>query len=536
MNSASDKELLALLRSKSYTPPVRLTLDLFRLFLDPSLDSAHRESIKKGISLLGASGWNEGALLLPMQKGSAAVSLLRLLGDLSHQSQGPCQKEFFLKYALHEQPQLARAALIALGKLSDPSIEKDVLPLWETPYEKPERNVLIETLGKVGGEASLSILQAFSENDHSLDLFQKKILSQACLRLKRKLQRMKGTGRILADVSLPEGTHVVLRCRAGLEPLLCQELSIRHKGCQVKSLGPGRVMVLSPSSLSMLFQNRLFIDCAFSIDVPNPCTEDALVNAMTDPVMFGLFKLLTDGPIRYRIQFEQGGHHRDFIFHVSQKILEKQPSLINDPIDSLWEIQIKNEKFSSRIDVVPKGFLDPRFSYCTQKVPASSHPTIAAALAFVASPKKTDVVWDPFVGAGTELVETSILSSCQKLMGTDLEKDAVQAAQTNLAQAGVVASILQADATKHHPKDVTLILTNPPMGRRVARGQIKQLLPYFLQHAASVLKQNGRLVWVSPLPLLHRKQMESLGFQCQRMYPVDMNGFDGEIQSFVKIK
>ena len=61
------------------------------------------------------------------------------------------------------------------------------------------------------------------------------------------------------------------------------------------------------------------------------------------------------------------------------------------------------------VELWPRGLPDPRFAYRVAHVPASSHPTLAAALARVAGARPDDVVWDPFVGAATELVERARL-------------------------------------------------------------------------------------------------------------------------------
>ena len=79
----------------------------------------------------------------------------------------------------------------------------------------------------------------------------------------------------------------------------------------------------------------------------------------------------------------------------------ERPELVNDPTASLWEAVVV-EKPRVAVEVWPRGLGDPRFAYRRAYVPASSHPTLAAALARVGGVRADDVVWDPFVGAGTE--------------------------------------------------------------------------------------------------------------------------------------
>jgi tRNA G10 N-methylase Trm11 len=182
--------------------------------------------------------------------------------------------------------------------------------------------------------------------------------------------------------------------------------------------------------------------------------------------------------------------------------------------------------------LVPRAFDDPRFGYRRADVPAASHPTLAAALARAARVRPDDVVWDPFVGSGLELVERALLGPYARLIGTDLDSRALNAARANLAAASVARyELVQADALSHAPAGVTLILTNPPMGRRVARdGSLRELLGAFVGRAARLLAPGGRLVWLSPLPELTTRRARALGLSVEAVSSVDMGGFRAELQ------
>ncbi len=76
---------------------------------------------------------------------------------------------------------------------------------------------------------------------------------------------------------------------------------------------------------------------------------------------------------------------------------------------------------------------------------------------------------DPFVGSAGELVERARLGPARALMGSDTDDRALESARSNLEAAGVHAHLHRVDALDWHPNDVTLIITNPPMGRRASR-------------------------------------------------------------------
>jgi 23S rRNA G2445 N2-methylase RlmL len=182
------------------------------------------------------------------------------------------------------------------------------------------------------------------------------------------------------------------------------------------------------------------------------------------------------------------------------------------------------------IELVPR-FPDPRFTYRQADVPAASHPTIAAALARVAGVRPDDVVWDPFVGSALELIERARLGPYAALHGTDIDEGALEAARANLARAGIEAvQLVHADSTAKRPRDVTLVLTNPPMGRRVARGELAPLMDRFVVSAREALVRGGRLVWLSPMPDRTRARLEAEGFTVDLARAVDMGGFSAELQ------
>ena len=211
-----------------------------------------------------------------------------------------------------------------------------------------------------------------------------------------------------------------------------------------------------------------------------------------------------------------------------------RPGWINDPSQRLWEVVATERAGSVGVELRPR-LEDGRFAYRVALVPAASHPPLAAALAEVGGVRADDVVWDPFVGAGTELVERALRGRYRELLGTDLDPKALDAARTNLAAAGVEARLWVGDACQEAPRGVTLILTNPPMGRRVQRqADLGALLERFVDHAARVLVPGGRMVWVSPLGRRTAARARAAGLVLEFEQRVDMGGFWAEIQRLVR--
>jgi 23S rRNA G2445 N2-methylase RlmL len=241
--------------------------------------------------------------------------------------------------------------------------------------------------------------------------------------------------------------------------------------------------------------------------------------------------------VRYRLAWQDGGHRRAVTWSAAQAIGKRAPALVNDPTASLWEVVVAENRRFVDVSLAPRGLSDPRFGWRLGDVPAASHPTIAAALARVAGVRDGDVVWDPFVGSGSELVERARLGSYRSLHGSDVEPRALEVARRNLDAAGLKATLESGDALSLRPAGVTLILTNPPMGRRASRARgLSDALDRFVAHAATVLPVGGRLVWITPWAARGRAAAERAGLSLEWARNVDMGGFDAEMQRFVRAR
>jgi len=216
-----------------------------------------------------------------------------------------------------------------------------------------------------------------------------------------------------------------------------------------------------------------------------------------------------------------------------EAIRAELPALMNDTRAPTWEISVVRDARAPHLLLFPLAFEDPRFGYRRRDVRAASHPTIAAALARAAEVRSDDVVWDPFVGSGLELVERAKLGPYRALLGSDLDPAALDAARENLTAAGLDAELRVGNAIELRPPGVSLILSNPPMGRRLVRDRsLGDLLDAFIGNAARTLVPGGRLVWLSPLAERTRIRATSLGLRARSGPRVDLGGFDVELQTF----
>ena len=414
--------------------------------------------------------------------------------------------------------------------------EAALLARW--PSAPPSlRRALAEALGKVGSAAALTLLDGAIADAVEPEL--RRVVDEARLKLRRTRERQ-SPGTILSDRAPTTPTTVRVHCRHGLARLCAEELAAL--GARVAD--DATVTLTLKTKLTALWTARTMLRFGFPLPTPplakgakldDETLGNAVVSALTSKEAQAIFARFTDGPVRYRVEWADAGHRRALTFRVAAAVAAKRPQLVNDPTASLWEAVVV-EKPRVAVEIWPRGLADPRFAYRRAYVPASSHPTLAAALARVGGARADDVVWDPFVGAATELVERALLGPTRALYGTDADADALGRARENLAAAAVAAELTLADARSFRPPlPPTLIVTNPPLGRRVLdRHTTGALYREFLTHAVTVLAPRGRIVWISPRGDETIAYAAELGLHPTFRQRVDMGGFWAEIQSFTR--
>jgi predicted RNA methylase len=325
-------------------------------------------------------------------------------------------------------------------------------------------------------------------------------------------------------------------------PVLLEEAAAFHPKIEHRLDGSAVAAVHLEGSLAALFAARTWMSLALPGEaVKIEAAAGPPVREIARAIFLGGARqaatALTEGPVRYRLAWAGGGKRRASVYAIAEAVRELDAGLVNDPTDAPWQIVVREAADRVAVEWVP-ALDDPRFAYRRGDVPAASHPTIAAALAFVAGARDDDVVWDPFVGSGLELCERAQRGAYARLVGTDLDPAALDVARANLEACGAARFDLALhDAAKGAPAGMrpTLIVTNPPMGRRVHRSaDLRAFLPRFVAAAARSLAPSGRFAWLSPFPRDTRAAAESAGLAPRRFHVIDMGGFDAELQVFWK--
>lgn len=472
------------------------------------------------------------------------VSVVRAVGVLAAESSSPKPRELAIPWLrrLLEDPEekVRRYAIVALSKLNaGPEEETALVALLQRAVSPRERLAVEETLSKIGGTTTL---ESLTSNVLPAGIEQ---------RVKATLARQEEPSSVRIDRRIPPLSEVQihLRCRRGLEQILRGEVEdlIRNQGLvRVSEVHTGLVSLtpLVPITLAQLYTLRCFSTVGFALgtvaNVDTPAGVDALVARITSPIAQNILHTLTQGKIRYRIEFVGEIQRKESVQRIADGIYARCPDLLNDPRQAPWTVVLYRTGSHCSIELTPRIAPDPRLGYRLGDVSAASHPPLAAALARVSGKSPGEIVWDPFCGSGMELVERAMLGGVVRVFGSDLDPEAIQIAQENFAAAKLPSNNATfgvadfRDFTKIpglSVDSVSLIVTNPPMGRRVRIGSLHTLMREFFQVAATVLKPGGRLIF--PNPLQWDNPHPALRLQYRQV--VDMGGFDCRIEKYVKL-
>lgn len=532
-SSLATSTLLASLESPGFTPRKSDAPELFEFLA--GTDEKVALHAERSLARLGIWAAQEAKIRLNNAQAPYRGRLCRLIGRVARDTQEPSLVSVLLNFLADFDPKTKRNAIIALGKLGALGIAEALLDSWAKETNLAHRRSLAAALGKVGDEAALAALRSCSSDDPELQ----RIITESILKLERTLTRRQSSA-IEPHPQLSQPVRVVYHCRQGLEDILIEEIG---EALQPVAQAPGQVEIQYQGPLEGLLKIRTMLRFGFPLPEINqtssPNIAATIANALEGELAQMIFRTWTSGIIRYRLEWANAGHRRGLTWQCAQAIARRSPALVNDPRQAPWEVIIHDEDARLSLELWPRGLQDTRFSYRQRTMPASSHPTIAAALARIAHPQPNDVVWDPFVGTGTELIECALLGSIKKLYGSDFDPVAIEAARTNLQMVGLSNyQLTRADARKFIPaQPITLIVTNPPMGRRILhRDDLKLLYDQCLSHWVKCLSPMGRIVWISPLPRLTRQMARKLRLKNIYQRQVDMGGFSAEIQGFLMSK
>lgn len=466
--------------------------------------------------------WEKAAAFRALNDSDRAenVALVRAVGVVASEGgkteEIAVAREWMRELLSDSNEKVRRYATGAIPKLQSGETEESaLLDLWRRADSEREKKFLAEALGKMGGPRTLEIVgSALAQNEQ---------------RLKATLARQTDPSAINFQRVLPRNPklRIVFRCRAGLENFVRDEIS-GHRLFRIIQTRAGLVETeaVGPVCLGDVFKLRCFWEVSFGIGSGG--TMEDLARAITSSLALDVFRTFTDGPIRYRLDFVDKGHQRAAVRELALCVHRLAPSLLNGGGGAPWTVQIRG----SRVELAPHLTPDPRFAYRRRDVPAASHPPLAACLARLAGPRENDAVWDPFCGSGLELIERALLGGVARLCGTDLSPEAIEITRENIAASQLRVARIELAATdfrQFDPGKVTLIITNPPLGKRVPVPNLRELIQELFEISARTLTPGGRLALANPVEV-----QVPAGLKLEYRQRIDFGGFHCLIEKYVK--
>jgi len=170
--------------------------------------------------------------------------------------------------------------------------------------------------------------------------------------------------------------------------------------------------------------------------------------------------------------------------------------------------------------------------YKREHLPASLRPTIAAAMSRLSRPTEQDIVLDPLCGSGTILVERALQLPFDRIIGGDIQDEAVGMARRNVRAAGVVATIRPWDARTLPLDDasVTRILSNLPFGKQMGSHETNaDLYGALIEEFGRVLAPGGITVTLTSEDRLWHEVLRHAGWKITKKVVLVVLGLPASI-------
>ncbi|MGI6160954.1 MAG: methyltransferase [Christensenellales bacterium] len=484
-----------------------------------SLDGANRLKAEKEIEALGQAAvaplWlaatqypREALLLLSRicKKKAGRDALQRLI---------PSRAALHSYFSSPDAKTRKNAAILSgvLGDRRDAAALADMLEKETTLFVRPS---IILSLSAMGGpdaavalkKAQSGISKRYAGEPDSLLRAERDALS------KWSAASMKGASFT--------GLKAVMRiCLSTLDDMAkVVAMEAKEKGLHVYEQN-GKAFI-NTRDYASLFKLRTFEKALIAVSSSGPLPSAAAESAL----LAGLLDILRDthgpGPWRYRVSVIGQVRNKEFITAFCDRL--SSPGLINSP--SAYDVEIIVEAGARcYVYLNPSTFEDTRFSYRKAFIPAAISPVAAACAMRLILPYtgKNDIL-DAFCGSGTMLVERHMLRPCQSLTGVDISREAIAAARTNLAAAGIEAELIHSDILNYRPdKKYGELISNMPFGNRVgSHSGNERLYSQFVRQLPSLI--SGKAFLYTMEKRLLNEAVRASGHRIRERYYISSGG------------
>lgn len=146
--------------------------------------------------------------------------------------------------------------------------------------------------------------------------------------------------------------------------------------------------------------------------------------------------------------------------------------------------------------------------------PSAMPPKLARCMVNLAQPRKGDLVFDPFCGTASILIEAGLIGC--RVVGLDVQKRMIKGSLRNLFYFGVKPEGMIVGDARHVPvSKIDFVVTDPPYGRSASTmgSNTKQILKETLKNLKDKLSENGRICMAVPKAVRIRDLAKNFGFK-----------------------
>jgi len=483
---------------------------------------------------------------LPEKARQDEVGLVRAVGVVFSEHGTPEEKKRVRQWLVEllDDPseKIRRYTVNALPKLeSGPAEETALVGLYQRTTSEREKKFLRDALGKFGGRTTLETLGG-----------QPEVTLERQIKLRANMAREEQPGGAVLDRPLTDirSLRIHLRGRRGLEGFVRDEVESHPRTrdrFRVIEASKGLVALrpLAPFNLGDLYSLRCFGSVSFVTGLvkereTQPRLE-GLARAIASPLTRRLFSTFHEGSPRYRLEFVDRKAEVQWVRDVASRAYTLNPEILNDSHQAPWAVDVHETKAGESVELRPRLSPDPRFAYRLHDVAAASHPPLAASLArWAGRTGKPERIWDPFCGSGLELIESGLLGNVAEIHGTDLSEEALAHARANFEAAGLkgIRNHFTCCDFRDYPKkgsirpgSLSLVISNPPLGRRIRIPNLRGLMENLFRTADQVLARGGRLVFTNPIHM----DCPVPGLKLDSRIIADLGGFDCRLEKWIKL-
>jgi predicted RNA methylase len=407
------------------------------------------------------------------------------------------------------EPKVRKNAAVALGRIGAAASAEALAQALRQEAIDWVRPSLVLALGAVGGEAALATLRAYTPADEAEAEALHKALDRLAPRPRDAAWMPEGAARLRLLLETPIGLESVARDEA------------RSHGIRLgDEVVPGLLRCPPGTEPDQLLPA---LRCAYGplIEVaggpPLPTNAVALAGSLAQLIagsdalaQIRSWLRTGDGTIRYRFSLRFGVRREELRELLRAVRAACEPlGLADSPSNYDIELLADTDEHGSRLLVRPSFMPDERFAYRLRDVGASIDPVVGACLARLARAFPRAQTFDPTCGSGTLLIERALLDPGVELAGLDISPTANDAAEANIAAAGlgqrIALDIGDAADLRNWPH-CDEVLANLPFGLRTrGRDELPYLYDAIAANLADSLRPGGRAVlYTSSLGLLDR--------------------------------